>query len=78
MQRLRSFNPRHLSSHSALFNYGLFKPLDLWRLSASVRPLVQALGNLPASGAPWSSPMLPHPLEGVGQQQQQHNGLRDD
>ena len=30
-----------------------------------LRPLVQTLGNCPASGAPWSSAM-PFPLEGVG------------
>ena len=40
-------------------------PLTLWRLSVSVRPLVQALGSCPASGAPWSF-VMPHPSEGVG------------
>ena len=44
-------------SHSALSSYGLFAPLTLWRLSISLRPLVQTLGNCPASGAPWSSAM---------------------
>ena len=34
-------------------------PLTLWRLSASLRPLVQALESCPASGAPWSSAMPP-------------------
>ena len=34
-------------------------PLTLWRLSVSLRPLVQALGNCPASGAPWPSAMPP-------------------
>ena len=34
-------------------------PLTLWRLSVSVRPLVQTLGSCPASVAPWSSAMLP-------------------
>ena len=34
-------------------------PLTLWRLSISVRPLVQTLGSCPASGAPWSSAMPP-------------------
>ena len=34
-------------------------PLDLWRLSVSLRPLVQALESLPASGTPWSSAMSP-------------------
>ena len=49
----------HLSSHSALSSYGLFAPLTLWRLSVSLRPLVQTLGSCPASGAPWSSAMPP-------------------
>ena len=31
--------------------------LTLWRLSVSLRPLVQALGSCSASGAPWSSIM---------------------
>ena len=34
-------------------------PLTLWRLSVSVRPLVQTLGSCPDSGAPWSSAMPP-------------------
>ena len=34
-------------------------PLTLWRLSVSVRPLVQTLGSCPASGEPWSSAMPP-------------------
>ena len=34
-------------------------PLTLWRLSVSLRPLVQTLGSCPASGAPWSSAMPP-------------------
>ena len=32
---------------------------SLWRLSVSLRPLVQALQSFPVSGAPWSSAMLP-------------------
>ena len=40
-------------------------PLTLWRLSVSLRPLVQALGSCPPSEAPWSSAM-PHHSEGVG------------
>ena len=51
--------PGHLSSHSALSSYGLFAPLTLWRLSVSLRPLVQTLGCCSASGAPWSSAMPP-------------------
>ena len=39
--------PGHLSSHSALSSYGLFAPLTLWRLSVSLRPLVQTLGSCP-------------------------------
>ena len=34
-------------------------PLILWRLSISLRSLVQALGSCPVSGAPWSSAMPP-------------------
>ena len=34
-------------------------PLTLWRLSVSLRPLVQTLGSCPASGALWSSAMPP-------------------
>ena len=51
--------PEHLSSHSALSSYGFSAPLTLWRLSISLRPLVQTLGSCPASGAPWSSAMPP-------------------
>ena len=49
----------HLLCHSALSSYGLFAPLTFWRLSVSLRPLVQTLGSCPASGAPWSSAMSP-------------------
>ena len=42
-----------------LSSYGLFAPLTLWRLSVSLRPLVQTLESCPASGAPWSSAMPP-------------------
>ena len=59
MQRLWTPVPGHLSSDSALSSYGLFAPLTLWRLSVSLRPLVQTLGSCPASGAPWSSAMPP-------------------
>ena len=48
----RTLVPGHLSSLSALSSYGLFGVLALWRLSASLRPLVQALESFPASGAP--------------------------
>ena len=34
-----------------------FAPLALWRVSVSLRPLVQALGSSPASEAPWSFAM---------------------
>ena len=54
-----SIVPGHLSSHSALSSYGLFAPLTLWRLSVSLRSLVQTLGSCPASGAPWSSTIPP-------------------
>ena len=59
MQRLWTPVPGHLSSYSALSSYGLFAPLTLWRLTVSVRPLVQTLRSCPASGAPWSSAMPP-------------------
>ena len=59
LQRLRTLVPGHLSSHSALCSYGLFALLTLWQLSVSLRPLVQTLGSCLASGAPWSSAMLP-------------------
>ena len=41
MQRLRTYFPGHFSSYFALYSYGLFGPLALWRLS--ILPLVQAL-----------------------------------
>ena len=37
----------------------LLTPLTLWRLSVSLRPLVQTLGSCQASGALWSSAMPP-------------------
>ena len=46
-------------NHSALSSNGLFTPLTLWRLSVSLRPLVQSLESFPASGAPWSSAIPP-------------------
>ena len=65
----------HFSSHSALSSYGLLASLALWRLSVSLRPLVQSLGSCPASGAPWSSAMPPIPRKGSGNQQQQRISL---
>ena len=59
LQRLRTLVPGHLSFHSGLSSYRLFAPLALWRLSASLRPLVQALGSCLASWASWSSAMPP-------------------
>ena len=59
VQLLWTLVPGHLSSHSALSSYGLFASLTLWRLSVSLRPLVQTLGSCPASWAPWSSAMPP-------------------
>ena len=55
--RVQTPVPGHRSSHSALSSYEFFAPLTLWRLSVSLRPLVQALESFPASGAPWSSAM---------------------
>ena len=52
------------TSHFALSSYGLFAPLTLWRLSVSLRPLVQTLGSCPDTGAPWSSAMPPSLGEG--------------
>ena len=46
-------------SHSALSSNGFFVPLTLWRLSVSLRPLVQTQESCLASGAPWSSAMPP-------------------
>ena len=43
LQRLWTLVPGHLLSYSALSSYGIFAPLTLWRLSVSLRPLVQAL-----------------------------------
>ena len=51
--------PGHLSSHSALPSFGIFATLALWRLSASIRFLFQALGSCRTSEAPWSSAMPP-------------------
>ena len=59
LQRLWTLVPGHLSSHSALSSYGLFTPLTVWRLSVSLRPLVQTLESCPASGAPRSFAMPP-------------------
>ena len=42
-----------------------------WRLSVSLRPLVQILGS--CSGAPWFSAMAPIPRKGSGKQQQQQS-----
>ena len=49
MQRLRSSDSGHFSSHSALSSLRLFALLAFWRIFLSPRPLVQALGNCPAS-----------------------------
>ena len=59
LQRPRTPVPGHLSSHFALSSYGLFAPLAFWQFSVSLRPLVQALQSCPASGAPWSSDIIP-------------------
>ena len=53
----------HLILHCPATN---FAPLTLWRLSVFVRPLVQTLGNCPASGAPWSSAIPPSLGRGRG------------
>ena len=49
----------HLILHCLVSRYGLFAPLTLWRLSISLRPVVQTLGSCLASGAPWCSAMPP-------------------
>ena len=51
--------PGHLSSYSALSSYGLFASLALWQFSVSLRPLIQALGSCPVSGASQSSAINP-------------------
>ena len=56
--RLLTLVPGHLSSHSALFSYGLFAR-SLFGDSVSLRSLVQALESCPTSGAPWFSAMPP-------------------
>ena len=48
MQRLRSSDSGHFSSHSSLSSLRLFALLAFWRIFLSPRPLVQALGNCPA------------------------------
>ena len=58
MQCLRTPVSGHLSSHSALSNYGLFAPPALWRLSVSLLFVVETLGSCSAFGAPWSSATL--------------------
>ena len=59
MQRLRTSVPGRVSCPFALSRCGLFQPFALWRLSVSLRPLVQALKSCLVSGAPWSSAMPP-------------------
>ena len=51
--------PRTLLISFCTFQLRIFAPLTLWRLSVSVRPLVQTLESCPASGAPWSTAMPP-------------------
>ena len=63
---LRTLFPGHLSFHSALSSYGLCPARSLANLCLSTMSVVQALASCPASGAPWSSAMPPHPSEGVG------------
>ena len=58
--------PGHFSSHSSLSSYRLFAPLTLWRLSVSLRPLVQALGSCPASGGSKVFRHAPIPRKGSG------------
>ena len=62
---LRTLVLGHISLHSELFSYGRFAPLAVWQFPVSLRPMVQALGSWPDSGAPWPHfPPCPHPLEG--------------
>ena len=49
MQRLRSSDSGHFSSHSSLSSLRLFALLAFWQIFLSPRPLVQVLGNYPAS-----------------------------
>ena len=65
----------HFSSHCALSSYGLFAPHTLWRLCASLRPLVQGPGELPGF---WDSMVFRHaPIlwKGLGNQQQKQQHL---
>ena len=50
MHRLRLSKPGRLSTHSALSSYRLCAPHFL--VALTLRPVVQALGSCPASGAP--------------------------
>ena len=59
MQHLQTPVPGHLSSHFVLSSYGLSALLVFLQLSVSLRPLIQALGSCPVSGASWSSAMPP-------------------
>ena len=76
LKSLWTLVPGHLSSHSALSSYGLFAPLTLWRLSISLRPLVQTLGSCQASGAPWSSAMPPSLGRGRVNNNNNNNNIR--
>ena len=74
LQRLWTFVPGHLSSHSAMSSYGLFGPLTLCQHPVSLRPLVQTLESCSVSGAPWS-PAIP-PCLGRGRVTNNNNNNR--
>ena len=57
LQRLRTLVPGHLISFCTVQLRTLSAARSL--VSVLLRPLVQALGSCPASGAPWSSAMPP-------------------
>ena len=57
--------PADTRPRTPLISFCIVQLRTFWRLSVSLQPLIQALGNCPASGAPWSSPCH-HPSVGVG------------
>ena len=65
MQRLRSSDSGHFSSHSSLSSLRLFALLAFWRIFLSPQSLVQTLGNSPASEL-HDLPPCPHPTKGAG------------
>ena len=72
--RILSAAPVDTRLRTPLISFCIVAPLTLWRLSISLRPLVQALESCPDSGAPWSSAMPPS--LGRGQVNSNNNNRR--